>query len=283
MNLVGKIFVVLILIASTVFMTMGMMVYATHQNWQAAVMGTNGKGDDPESYHGKLDTAYKDQAKLRGDIDKLQNQLAQERALHTQALVKTENERDLLAKQAATLTADQQKLADRLDKATKDVEIAQQTVTALREADKKLREDIRDANAKTDDQLKIATQTTDKLNVALGQLADLKARNEQLASDFAKAKNVLATLGRTPFDKAEPPMVRGQITAIDKEDRVEISIGSDDGLREGNQLEIYRGNKYLGRMQVLVTEPHRAVGMILKEYKQEPIHSGDEVATKLKA
>jgi hypothetical protein len=283
MNLVGKIFVVLILIASTVFMTMGMMVYATHQNWQVAVMGANGKGDDPASYHGQLDAAYKDQTKLRGDIDKLQNQLAQERALHTQALVKAENERDLLAKQAATLTADQQKLADRLDKATKDVEIAQQTVTALREADKKLREDIRDANAKTDDQLKIATQTTDKLNVALGQLADLKARNEQLASDFAKAKNVLATLGRTPFDKAEPPMVRGQITAIDKEDRVEISIGSDDGLREGNQLEIYRGNKYLGRMQVLVTEPHRAVGMILKEYKQEPIHSGDEVATKLKA
>jgi hypothetical protein len=78
-------------------------------------------------------------------------------------------------------------------------------------------------------------------------------------------------------------MVRGQITAIDKEDRVEISIGSDDGLREGHQLEIYRGNKYLGRMQVLVAEPHRAVGMILKEYKQEPIRSGDEVATKLKA
>jgi hypothetical protein len=135
MNLVGKIFVVLILIASTVFMTMGMMVYATHQNWQAAVMGTNGKGDDPESYHGKLDTAYKDQAKLRGDVDKLQNQLAQEKALHLQALTKAENERDVLSKQATTLSADLEKLASRLDKATKDVEIAQQSVTALREAD----------------------------------------------------------------------------------------------------------------------------------------------------
>ncbi|HKD37636.1 MAG TPA: hypothetical protein VKB78_12580, partial [Pirellulales bacterium] len=233
MNLVGKIFVVLILIASAIFMTMGMMVYATHQNWQVAVMGANGKGDDPESYHGKLDTAYKDQAKLHGDIDKLQNQLAQEKALHTQALVKTENERDILAKQATSLSADLEKLATRLDKATKDVEIAQQTVTALREADKKLRDDIRDANAKTDEQLKIATQKTDELNIKLGQLADLKARNEQLASDFAKAKNVLATLGRTPFDSAEPPLVRGQIMAMDKEDRVEISIGSDDGLREG--------------------------------------------------
>ena len=33
MNLVGKIFIVLILIASTVFMTMGIMVYSTHHNW----------------------------------------------------------------------------------------------------------------------------------------------------------------------------------------------------------------------------------------------------------
>ena len=31
MNLVGKIFVVLILVASTVFMTLGSMVYATHR------------------------------------------------------------------------------------------------------------------------------------------------------------------------------------------------------------------------------------------------------------
>ena len=38
MNLVGKIFVVLILLASTVFMTMGLMVFATHRNWQEEVM-----------------------------------------------------------------------------------------------------------------------------------------------------------------------------------------------------------------------------------------------------
>ena len=55
MNLVGKIFVVLIFVASIVFMTMGMMVYATHVNWAEAVMGKNGKGDDPASYHAQLD------------------------------------------------------------------------------------------------------------------------------------------------------------------------------------------------------------------------------------
>ena len=83
-------------------------------------------------------------------------------------------------------------------------------------------------------------------------------------------------------DQAEPPMVRGEILAIDKEDRVEISLGSDDGIRDGNNLLIYRGDKYLGRLQVLETQPHRAIGMVLKDYKQEMIRKGDQVATKLR-
>ena len=45
MNLVGKIFVVLILLASTVFMTMGLMVFATHRNWQEEVMATSQRRD----------------------------------------------------------------------------------------------------------------------------------------------------------------------------------------------------------------------------------------------
>ena len=34
MNLVGKIFVTLILVMSLVFMTLALMVYATHKNWK---------------------------------------------------------------------------------------------------------------------------------------------------------------------------------------------------------------------------------------------------------
>jgi hypothetical protein len=36
-------------------------------------------------------------------------------------------------------------------------------------------------------------------------------------------------------------------------------------------------------MQVLEAQPHRAIGMILKDFKQEAIRTGDEVATRLKA
>ena len=211
--------------------------------------------------------------------------MTSEKAAHLQALTKAENERDVLSKRATDLADEVKKEAVRLDEAAKGLQVSQQNLTDLRKENVALRDDIRNANKQTDDQLKLATQAEDKLNIANGQLADLKKRNEQLASDFAKANVLLRGVGMTYLDppNKQPPMVRGQITAIDKEDRVEISLGSDDGLREGHTLEIYRGSKYLGRMQVLEAQPHRAIGMILKDFKQEAIRTGDEVATRLKA
>ena len=72
--------------------------------------------------------------------------------------------------------------------------MSQNNLTALRKEDTDLREDIRLANKATDEQLKKATALEDKLHIATGQLADLKARNDQLAADVAKARLVLSTI-----------------------------------------------------------------------------------------
>ena len=42
MNLLGKIFVVVITVMSVVFMTLALAVYATHKNWKDIVEGPNG-------------------------------------------------------------------------------------------------------------------------------------------------------------------------------------------------------------------------------------------------
>ena len=44
MNLVGKIFVVLIFVMSVVFMAFAMAVYATHKNWREVVAALAGSG-----------------------------------------------------------------------------------------------------------------------------------------------------------------------------------------------------------------------------------------------
>jgi hypothetical protein len=80
-----------------------------------------------------------------------------------------------------------------------------------------------------------------------------------------------------------PPKIEGVVTAVNPQGLVEISIGSDDGIREGHKLDVYRANPptYLGRIEVIKTTPDRAVGKILPELQKGAIRKGDRVATGL--
>jgi hypothetical protein len=62
---------------------------------------------------------------------------------------------------------------------------------------------------------------------------------------------------------------------------VEVSIGADDGLKEGNTLIVYRGSRYLGRLTVLETSPDKAVAQVDRQFQQGQIQEGDRVATRL--
>jgi hypothetical protein len=63
---------------------------------------------------------------------------------------------------------------------------------------------------------------------------------------------------------------------------IEVSLGSDEGLRRGHKLDVYRlTGGYLGRAEVVDTNPDRAVARIIPEFRQGIIRKGDRVATKL--
>jgi membrane-associated protease RseP (regulator of RpoE activity) len=77
--------------------------------------------------------------------------------------------------------------------------------------------------------------------------------------------------------------MEGLVTAVQKGDLVEISLGSDDGMKEGGILHVYRrGGVYLGRVQVLATTPDRSAAKILRNARTGEIQKGDRVATSLK-
>ena len=50
MNLVGKIFVVLILVMSVLFMAFAMALYATHRNWREMVINEQASPDKPSRF-----------------------------------------------------------------------------------------------------------------------------------------------------------------------------------------------------------------------------------------
>lgn len=85
--------------------------------------------------------------------------------------------------------------------------------------------------------------------------------------------------------KATPVPQEGKIENIHPEDSnlVHISIGSDQGLKRDDALEIYRlepAPRYLGTMRIVDVTAQTAVGRLLGNVKQ-PLRVGDRVTTSL--
>ena len=74
------------------------------------------------------------------------------------------------------------------------------------------------------------------------------------------------------------------MTAVTGANLVEISLGEDDGLREGHDLEVYRirggRHSYVGRVKVVSVQPDRAVCKVDPNFRQSNIERQDRVKTK---
>ena len=71
MNLVGKIFTVLIFVMSIFFMTMALMVYATHKNWRDVVLAKGGLKEQLTQVKTERDDLTTARDKLQKDLDDL--------------------------------------------------------------------------------------------------------------------------------------------------------------------------------------------------------------------
>jgi hypothetical protein len=284
MNLVGRIFVVLILIMSIVFATFSIMVYATHTNWREEIMRTAAevRGNQSVGYKERLKEAREENAKLTNERTEMELQLNAEKTAKIQALAKLEAKNSALEaernEKSQQLAAKEKELAAN----TNALHVAQNNLSNLTTEVQKLRDDIAASQRETDEQIKKSTDLADKLAVASGTLANLQERNTQLTMDVSKAKTILKGLGMSIEDPADASTipVSGIITAVSPS-KVELSIGTDDGVRVGQQLDIYRRDKYVGRVKVLEAKSDTAVASILPEYQQFPIQRGDNVGSQL--
>ena len=77
-----------------------------------------------------------------------------------------------------------------------------------------------------------------------------------------------------------PPKLDAIVTAVGERNLIEISVGSDDGLRVGHRLEVFHENAYLGYAVVLKTDPDRSVAQIDEKSQRAPVQVRDQVATR---
>ena len=77
----------------------------------------------------------------------------------------------------------------------------------------------------------------------------------------------------------------GIVTSVLEAGLIEISLGSDAGLRKGHQLQVYRINGgqsiYVGRVEVVKTDPSKSVCKIDPKFQNSNIMVNDRVASKI--
>lgn len=280
MNLLGKIFIVAIMIMSVVFMTLALMVYATHKNWKEVVDGSNG-------LRTQLQTAQTQLEQLKTDYNRLEAQLKGEVESAQQQVRKLETERSSLTERNAAVLAELEQLrAERRD-ATAAVAATQANNQRLAEEVTGLREDIRTNEQARDKSFATTLSATEELHQTKGKLDNTLERNRQLTQQVSGMTRVMDAKGidpNTPPD-AVVPTVDGMVSRVRQAagaQLVEVTIGADDGIKQGNTVEVYRGGRYLGRVEIVKTAPDRAVGRVDRRFQQGQIQEGDRVATRLK-
>jgi hypothetical protein len=118
---------------------------------------------------------------------------------------------------------------------------------------------------------------SDKLPSGVTRLHDFWKESDKPKASEEKPKSS----GRNP----PPGKVEGKIIRVEEgSGLVEISIGSDDGLSEGQTMEVYRtggdkGARYLGSLRIEKTSAGNAVGKFTNKLNA-PVEVGDFVSSK---
>ncbi|MDH3719549.1 MAG: hypothetical protein OES79_15615 [Planctomycetota bacterium] len=283
MNLVGKIFIFLVFVMSVVFSAFSVMVFATHKNWKEEVLRTESTPDGkPVGWKKRLENAERLQIEADGKMRDLEDEIEAVRVAKRQQVAKLEQEKERLMASVGSLTNQYNEKSELLTKALTDVDAAQTKLEILRTEGNEMRQEIREAREVITTKFATLLKVREELNQNLGQVALLNVRNKELNNAVAQAEAWLKKFGvnkETPLDSIEP-LVPGLVTRVKKikdDIFVEITIGSDDGLRKGHQMEVYRGSTYVGRLDIIKAYPDRSVGRVDRRYQQMLIQARDQV------
>ena len=129
-----------------------------------------------------------------------------------------------------------------------------------------------------DDEIRGAWTTNEESRIAPGspELADLLwTRDAQRADPPALPAANSGSIARRSPAASGTPNLQGVVIELQEQELVEISLGSDDGLRVKDMLDVHRDKTYLGRVSVVRVEADRSVARI--ESRQGEIRKGDRV------
>lgn len=273
MNLVGKIFVGIIALMSVVCLTVSAVSYASHHNWK----------DKTADLKKQLDDAKQQQQTLTSQKTELESKVSSEAQIYTAAIAALESKVKALESSNKALNDKNVALQKDLDQRLAIIEANNSHIDDLRQTLSSTSIDLAKAQQLRANYLQDLERTMEKLHELSAKFGDLSEKNDDLQAEYDKALEVLNQngLSANPEDYGDLPKfaVQGTIETVREgaDGLLMINIGSDDGLSEHNKLDVRRGDSYLGKIEVVTTEPNRAVCKILQDYQQGPMMEGDDV------
>jgi hypothetical protein len=278
MTFLGRVFTIVILVCSVAFFVAALLANASHMNYKEKLVLLRSQVE-------QLNTTIK---ATKTANEKLQTSLSQEQIARRAALAALQTQLDLSSSQLAEAN---KKLSDLNSVNTMQNQNLSQTIDRLKatqsqneaykmEIDKVItdRNSVRIAVIKLTDELNSLKSIESDLVEQVKQLQDSSTMFEALSDTRGSA---LKSFGLSDVDDVPPADLRGEVLAVNSNQLVEISLGRDDGLREGHTLEIYRGAQYLGRVQISKTQDDKSIGKILASFRKGYIQAGDKVASKV--
>jgi hypothetical protein len=293
MNTVGKTLVIINLIIALVVAGFLVIDFARRENWKREFDKLKTEFD---AAHANTNVAQDTNRKLLAD-----NAAAQGNLTMLEKKFKS-FEQDAAAKEEKLKRQSE-------DDATraKNAELQQLRINSENE---RLQAEIKDLIAtlkkREQDYLALQDKANKNQQIALQREQEAKSANERSLNllDQLRQKELLiaklqdkgggtTTPGYSPRspDYRNPPQVyvKGVVTKVSAKDAnlAQISIGSDEGLKENHTLEVFRLTprpEYVGTMRLTYVDHHSALGQLLRPAglpARSPLKEGDEVATNI--
>jgi hypothetical protein len=286
MSFVGKILTVLIFFLSVTFMAFAVAIYAAHKNWYDIVHNATADPSNPNPNKrelgllAQLDQAKQDNTRLDREKRDLENQLNTEKVMRRLLISRAEQtqttiEKELANERAKVVTAlnNAEATSNAALATAKSNESLAKEVADIRNVVKTTREEF----DKTFASMVAQTDTNSQLRLLLDRL---KQQQLVLAEQVGRLKNVIAKHGldeHAPVDDLAP-RAEAVVTAVRQDGRsvfVTVSLGKDDGIRPGHQMNVFRGERYVGRITIRSVEPNRSVGESDPTYYERPFQVSD--------
>jgi uncharacterized membrane protein len=284
MNTVAKVFVVLNLVFSLLYVGVAATLLGKQENWkQKFFEEEKGRKDDNAKSEKEIKFKESQIGALRSDVETLR---AGTDNLKTQLEGQINENKNLEKKwnemmtEVQALKANNDKLSNNLSEMSKqkdDLGKALEQKTAECGDALKLRDQSVDDHQRVKEQLKDMKVSLDDLKQRHVDLAKKKAELEWILARVQEEYHI--TLGEV-FPAI--PKIDGRVVGVSNRiNLIVISVGEEDQVKVGFEFTIYRGNTYVGKMVVEKVYPRQAAGRVLLEKTKDKVQAGDSVTTQV--